>query len=195
MMDRPQTSTALLIQSFSYENKASCLRRLSDQRSIVRENLIEAIPVQTILKRKALRDRINLLYRLALKVFCPLAHEELGDEDVPRQPADAICQLPHRRRVQVLVFGLDLLFDQVDERLVDVSHRAVVCAPRVDGESVLLGEEVFEERHVCCLLRDVHHALEADVLVQPDRPAQTVLDRNITSEEFDGVNPVKRTLL
>ena len=63
------------------------------------------------------------------------------------------------------MLGLDFLLDEVDERLVDVPHGRVVRAPRVDGETVLLGEEVLEERHVRCVQRDVDHALEADVLV------------------------------
>ena len=55
--------------------------------------------METVLEREALRDRVELSLALAFEVFRPLAHEELGDEDVARQAADAVRKLPHGRRV------------------------------------------------------------------------------------------------
>lgn len=53
--------------------------------------------------------------------------------------------------------------------------RRDVRAPRVHRKTVFLGQKVLEEGDVLGLLRDVDHALETNVFVQPDRPAQAVL--------------------
>lgn len=59
----------------------------------------------------------------------------------------------------------------VNERLVDVSDFGVIGAPRIDRETVFLGEKFLEELHVLGLETDIRHALEPNILVQPDRPA------------------------
>ena len=131
--------------------------------------------MQAVCKREALRDLVDLRLALAPEVLSPLLHQELRHKDVAREPPNAVRQLPHGRGVQRLVLGADFIPDELGERFVDVADLRVVGAPRVDREPVLLREEVLEERHVRRLARDVHHALEADVFVQPDRPTETVL--------------------
>lgn len=83
----------------------------------------------------------------------------------------------------------------IDEGLVNLFDVGVVCAPCVDSETVFASEEVFEKDPVWRLRRDVDHALESDILVQPDRPAETVLDtRELARKEGEhpegGTNPI-----
>ena len=146
-----------------------------DERSVIRQNLVKTIPVQAVFEREALRNRINLRLALTDEVFRPLANEELGDQDVAREASNAVRKFPDGRGIEALVFWLDLALNEVDERLVRRADVRFVCAPRIDCQPVLLRQEVAEQGHVRCLARDVDHALEADVFVQPDGPAESVL--------------------
>ena len=134
--------------------------------------------VQAVLEREALRDRVDLGLALPDEVVRPLLHHELRDEDVARETGDTALELPDGVRVQVLVLLRDLVLDVLHERVVELVDGAVVGAPGVDGEALLLGEEVLEEGHVLGFGVDVDHALETDILVEPDRPAQSVLQKS-----------------
>jgi hypothetical protein len=152
-----------------------------NQRCIGSENLIQAIPMQAVLKLEALRDLVQLGLALPAEMFRPLLHKILGHENVARQPTDPVRHLPECR-VERLVFRRDFLSDVVDQGLVDVLDPGGVRAPSVHGKTVFLGEKVLEERDVLGLLRDVDHALETDVFVQPDRPTQAVLRTSSVSD-------------
>ncbi len=102
-----------------------------------------------------------------------------------------------------LVLLRDLLLKMLDQRLVDVFDVRVVAAPFVDTQTLLFGEEGGEELHVgggggcvdhtcrsCQLgLRwerySVRRTLKADILVEPDAPADPVfsVDGELFSEE------------
>lgn len=83
--------------------------------------------------------------------------------------------------------GWNLLDDVVDERLVDLSNMRVVRAPRVDSKAVFASEEVFEEGPVWRFWRDIHHSLETDILVQPNRPTEAILIRRGSAKEIHGI--------
>lgn len=177
-------------------------RLLLDQLRVLSQNVIQPLPLQTPFECKALRDILYFRPVLALEMVRPLLHQKLGHQDTPRQPSNAVTQLPHRGGVELLVFLRGLLENMVDERLVDVLHGARVCAPCVDGETVFLREELLEELHVGGLGVKEHHALEPDVLVQPNRPAQTILvvDLELVGQDFiarlvDGVCGLSVVLL
>jgi hypothetical protein len=138
---------------------------------IFSKNRIQLLPLHTVRILEARRERIERLLVQPDEMVRPLLHEELADQDVPRDARDALVDLPHGARVQVAVLRVDLGRDVRLERRVDVAHGGVVRAPRVDREAVLLGEERREALHVGRGRRDVDHALEADVFVQPDGPA------------------------
>lgn len=124
--------------------------------------------MQAVLKLEALRDLVQLDLALPAEMFRPLFHKIFGDQDVARQPTDTAWHLPDGRRVELLVFRWDFLCDVVDQGLVDVLDRGGVRAPCVHRKTVLLGEEFFEQRDVLGFLRDVDHALETNVFVEPD---------------------------
>jgi len=156
------------------------LARLS---SVIPQDLVQDISVQAVLERETPSKIPNLLPGPFLKTIRPLLDQEFSDEDVPAQPRDPVCEFPDRPWVKMLILCWDLLEDVVDERSVDLSDLGIVCSPCVDGEAVFTSEEVFEKGHVRCLWRDVDHALESDILIQPDRPAETILDRRRLTEE------------
>lgn len=149
------------------------LARLS---SVFPQDLVQDISVQAVLGRETPSKIPDLLLGPSLETIRPLLDQEFGDEDVPAQPRDPVCEFPGRPRVKISVLFWDLLEDVVDERLVDFSDLGIVCSPSVDSETVFASEEVFEKGHVWCLWRDVDHALESDILIQPDRPAETILE-------------------
>jgi hypothetical protein len=162
---------------------------------VVRENLVQAVTKGAVLECKAPCERIELLLGLAPEVLRVLLQEELGHEETPRETVDAVVELPHRVGVHELVLGLDLLLDVVVQGLVDVPDAGVVGAPGVDGHPMLLLEEVLEEGHVGRVELEVNHALEADVLVQPDRPAEAILNEGSVSYESEQHIATGHTLL
>ena len=124
------------------------LARLS---SVIPQNLVQNISVQAVLERETPSKIPNLLLGPSLKTIRPLLNQEFGDEDVPAQPRDPVCEFPDRPRVKMSVLFWDFLDDVVDERSVDFSDLGIVCSPRVDGETVFASKEVFEKGHVWCL--------------------------------------------
>ena len=138
--------------------------------------------MQAIPKLEALRDLVQLGLALPAEMFRPLLHKILGHENAARQPTDPVWHLPDRGGVECLVFRRDFSCDVVDQGLVDVPDPGGVRAPCVHGKTVFPGEEVLEERDVLGLLRDVDHALEPDVFVQPDGPTQAVLRTSSVSD-------------
>lgn len=106
----------------------------------------------------------------------PLLDQELGNQDVTGEAGDAITELPNGCGVQAAVFLRDLLDDKVGEGLISVADGLVVSAPGIDGKAVLLGKEVLEECHIRRIEGRMHHALETNILVEPDRPAEAILE-------------------
>lgn len=111
---------------------------------ILGQNLVQPVPLHAVLELEASSDFLDLLLGETNKVVCPLFDHELTYEDVARDTGDAFCEFPDGGRVQEAVLLGDLFEDVVDEGLVDVSDSGVVGSPGVDGQAVLLGEEVFE---------------------------------------------------
>jgi hypothetical protein len=57
----------------------TCLRALRrDKGRIVREDLVQPVARDTVLKREAARERIEFRLALPAEVFRPLLHEQLG---------------------------------------------------------------------------------------------------------------------
>lgn len=148
---------------------------LLDEFRVLHQDLVQPLPLLTLVVPEARSDAVQLVLLLPNEVIRPLLHEKLCDKDVPCEPADPCIELPDGEGVELLELGWDLLHDVVYQRLVDVSDGRIVRAPGINGETVFLGEEILEERHVRRLLGYVDHPLISDVLVQPDSPAETVL--------------------
>ena len=146
--------------------------------SIGTEDSVELFTLNAVLVLEGGSDVLDLLVGLADKVVSPLLDKEFAEKDVARNTGDALGELPDRGRVECAVLLGDLLDDMVEEGLVDVTDVGVICTPGIDSETVLLGEEVLEESHVGSVKVDVDHSLEANILVQPDRPAETILCRD-----------------
>ena len=70
-----------------------------------------------------------------------------------------------------------VLLDKVNQRRIDMLYVCVIAAPAIDGKLVLCRKVVLQEEDVWCIPSNVHHALEANVFVKPDRPAQAILSR------------------
>lgn len=143
--------------------------------SVLREDPVQPIPVQAMFELEALCNGVELLFRLTLEVIAPLLHEELRHQDVTGQTPDAIREFPDGSWIQLAVFFGNLFVDEFQQGLVCRAHVCIVGAPGVRSKSVLFGEEVLEEGDIRRLARDKDHALEADIFVEPDRPAQAVL--------------------
>ena len=84
---------------------------------------------------KLFTNLIALRLALSSEVLRPLLHQKLRDEELAREPPDAVSKLPHQRQVQRLVLLADLL-DEFEERLVNVADRGVIHAPHVDHGSL-----------------------------------------------------------
>lgn len=105
----------------------------------------------------------------------PLLHQKLGNEDVTCQAANTLSEFPNGSRVEVAVLLGDFFKDEINKGLVGGANIFVIGTPGIDSEMVFLSEEVLEKDHVGRIEGCVDHSLEADVLVQPDRPAQAIL--------------------
>jgi hypothetical protein len=82
----------------------------------------------------------------------------------------------------------------VAEGLVELPGVVVGCGPRVDGETVFVSEEAFEEGPVWGFWRDVNYPVETDIFVQPDRPAETILNRRESAKEGERQGGVQTLL-
>jgi hypothetical protein len=58
------------------------------------------------------------------------------------------------------------------------SYGSIICTPSVDGQPVLFGEKGREKLHVGRVRVNVNHTPEPDVFFKPDRPTQTILNKN-----------------
>ena len=68
-------------------------------------------------------------------------------------------------RVQIAEALRHFVENVLKERGVDGSYGNIICAPSVDGQPVLFGEEGRKELHVGRFRINVNHTLEPDVFV------------------------------
>ena len=151
---------------------------LSRRLGIGTEDSVKFFTLDAVLVSEGRSDGLELLVGLADEVVSPLLDEEFAEEDVARDTSDTLRELPNGGGVEDAVLLGDLLDDMVEEGLVDVTDVGVIGSPSIYSETVLLGKEILEEGHVRSVEVNVDHSLEANVLVQPDRPAETILKIN-----------------
>lgn len=162
-----------------YIKTAKSHQSLLNKFSIGRQDSVQTIPLQAILELEASSDRVDLGLTLTNKVVCPFLDQKLGNQDIARQTTDALIELPNRSWIQMAIFFRNFLVDEIDEGLVDVSNFLFISAPSVNGKTMFLGEEIFEEGHVRGIEGGVNHSLEADILIQPNGPAQAILRKSM----------------
>jgi hypothetical protein len=80
----------------------------------------------------------------------------------------------------------DLFLQMLKYRLPDVLDVCVVAAPRIDAQAFLLVQERLQQSHVRRIWICVHHALEANIFVQPNAPVDLVflVDRKLLAEQI-----------
>src|SRR5262249_62168221 len=86
-----------------------------------------------------------------------------------------------RERIESRELSPERLLD----RLQEMAHASIGRAPRVDAEPGLLLENGLDAPEIGRVRRRVHEALQADVLVRPQRPARIVLPVELELIEED----------
>ena len=133
------------------------------------EDLIQSLPLDAFLKPETRRQRLQLLLRLAAKQLRKLRLETLRHERLQHLALDVFARVP-RAGVHFLRRGAHLV-DPAHQRVHDaVDFRGGVLAPGVELAVFLRVEEGLGQRAPGGGGGGVQHALQADVLPQPDRP-------------------------
>lgn len=153
------------------------------------QNPIQPLPQNTLLKGKAFRQRIQLIHPHPSKQARKLLRKRARHKRLEHIPQQMPLRIP-RRGIRLLRSRRQPI-NPVHQRLQRNLRRSRPASrrrlppPRVQPQLALLVEEGLDGRVPFAGGAGVHHALEPDVLVQPDAPVDAVLvvDGELVAEE------------